>query len=319
MINPEMLSKQLNDTLLHRQYVMRSGTYLSKYLIYKKRDVDAVSLLLRCSEHDLSKLRNLDEFMALASIVDDIGSMSDVTHELTSTQIDAIKLHWKNNSHHPEHYESPNDMSELDIMEMACDCHARSKQYHTDLLEFIRVQQDLRFHFDKEHYDKLMWYARALVVMTKNDDYENAVSKDEDANLEFGLYNTCTLGMLEHFKDDAFEPCYKLDNLIIKKEKNTDFATVVYGIYLYDGTEVGYMSLKCNGAIEYKIFEEYSDNDYEHEAVSKLIEIATMNDIICVVRKENEDSKTFVKSLGFRQDDQTENSIIYRLVKEKEE
>ena len=141
MVNHDALGRQLNDTLLHRQYVMRSGTYLSKYLIYKKRDLDAVSLLLRGYVHDLSKLRNLDEFMALASIVDDIGTMSDVSHELTDRQKEAIKLHWKNNSHHPEYYESSNGMSELDIMEMACDCHARSKQYNTDLLDYIRNNQ----------------------------------------------------------------------------------------------------------------------------------------------------------------------------------
>ena len=62
MINYDALGKQLNDTLLHRQYVMRSGTYLSKYLIDKKRIFDALSLLLRCSVHDLSKLRNVSLF-----------------------------------------------------------------------------------------------------------------------------------------------------------------------------------------------------------------------------------------------------------------
>ena len=68
-------------------------------------------------------------------------------------QQEAIKLHWKRNSHHPEHYDSPNDMSDLDLLEMACDCHARSKQYKTNLIEYIDAQQEIRFHFDREHFE----------------------------------------------------------------------------------------------------------------------------------------------------------------------
>ena len=316
MINADKLSKQLNDTLIHRQYVMRSGTYLAKYLIFKRRDVDAIRLLLRCSEHDLSKLRNLDEFLALASIVDEIDSMTNISHTLTTNQRDAIKLHWQNNSHHPEHYASANDMSDLDLMEMACDCHARSKQYGTDLLEFIRIQQDIRFHFDKEHYDLLANYARALVVMTKVDDYSTAASIKEDAGLKFSLYSS-TLDILNNFYDENFASSYKTDNLVLKKGKNTDFATVEYTICLYDGTEIGHISLKCNGELEYTIFEEYVNTDYLKEAMNKMIEIATIDDLLFITRKEDEEKKGFIKGLGFKKDDETDNSIIFKLKKEK--
>ena len=295
MIDINKLSKQLNDTLIHRQYVMRSGTYLAKYLIYKKRDVDAIRLLLRCSEHDLSKLRNLDEFLALASIVDCIGGMKDISHKLTNDEKDAIKLHWKNNSHHPEHYDSANDMSELDIMEMACDCHARSKQYNTDLLGFIKVQQELRFHFDDHHYNLLLAYAKILTFLTKKDDYSSVVSEKEDADLKFNL-NTNTFDMLVNFSEDKFANNYKTDRLVLKKEKNTDFATIVYEIYLLDGTLIGYISLKCNGILDYIIFEDYKDDSLKEEAINKLVEVATSNGIVVYVRRE-EDKKERIRNL----------------------
>ena len=144
-IDTEKLSAEMKDTLIHRQCVMLSGQYLAGALINMGRSVDAIRLLGRCSVHDISKIQNTEEFMSLASIIDQIVEMQDVSHELSPQQIEAIKLHWKNNSHHPEYYESPNDMTDIDMLEMACDCHARSKQYGTDLLEYIDKQQEIRF------------------------------------------------------------------------------------------------------------------------------------------------------------------------------
>ena len=300
MIDAEKLSKQLNDTLIHRQYVMRSGTYLAKYLMSIGKEIDAIRLVLRCSEHDLSKLRNLDEFLALASIVDNMSGMRDVSHELTNIEKDAIRLHWKNNTHHPEHFASPNDMSELDIMEMACDCHARSKQYKTDLLEFIKAQQMIRFHFDDYKYNLLMFYSRKLTDLTMHDDYSSVVSEKEDADLKIYL-NTKTFDMLTNFGEDKFLSNYKTDRLILKKEKNTDFATIVYEIYLLDGTLVGYMSLKCNGILDYNIFKEYENNGYDEEAINKLVSICSSNNITCYVRRE-EEKKECIRNLVLKKE-----------------
>ena len=116
--------------------------------------------------------------MSLASIVDEIDEMHNVKHKLSDKQRKAIMLHWKRNSHHPEYYDNPNDMSELDLLEMACDCHARSKQYGTSLLEYIDIQQNIRFNFDREHFRKLRSYCVALVELTKNDDYSSLLNPD---------------------------------------------------------------------------------------------------------------------------------------------
>ena len=123
-IDTEKLSKEINDTLVHRQCVMRSGNYLARYLIHMNRSVDAIRLIGRCQIHDMSKITNAEEFMALASIVDTIDELKDISYSPNQEQIEAKSIHWKRNSHHPEYYDSPNDMTDLDLMEMACDCHA---------------------------------------------------------------------------------------------------------------------------------------------------------------------------------------------------
>ena len=183
-IDTDKLSREMNDALIHRACVMRSGQYLARYLIHRNRSVDAIRLIGRCSVHDISKIQNTEEFMSLASIVDDIDSMQNINHVLSEEQTNAIKLHWSRNSHHPEYYDNANDMSDLDLLEMACDCHSRSKQFKTDLLEYINVQQELRFHFDSEHLSRLKAYCKALVELTKDDDYADVLSGDKMLGFE---------------------------------------------------------------------------------------------------------------------------------------
>ena len=89
-IDTEKLSKEMNDALIHRACVMRSGQYLARYLIHRNRSVDAIRLIGRCSVHDISKIQNTEEFMSLASIVDDIDTMQNISHVLSKEQTEAI-------------------------------------------------------------------------------------------------------------------------------------------------------------------------------------------------------------------------------------
>ncbi len=311
------LSKEMNDTLIHRACVMRSGQYLSHFLIHRNRSVDAIRLVGRCSVHDISKIQNTEEFMALASIVDDITDMHDIKHVLSPEQVNAIKLHWKRNSHHPEYYENANDMSDLDLLEMACDCHARSKQYHTDLLEYIRIQQDLRFHFDADHLKKLKSYCIALVTLAKDDDYSDLLSP---SNLLCFDLKDSTMKSLERFEEACYAEYISTDSLFLTRENNPDFASVVYSINLRsDNTEIGYISVKCNGILEYKIYENFRGNGYGHEALSKIIEITDMRDLYIILRKDNNISISTVENLGFKLVEKNDISMTYRyrkLVKE---
>ncbi len=309
-INTERLSKEMNDTLVHRACVMRSGEYLSKYLIHRNRSVDAIRLIGRCSVHDISKIQNTEEFMSLASIVDEIGEMHNVEHQLSDKQKKAIRLHWKRNSHHPEYYDSPNDMSELDLLEMACDCHARSKQYGTSLLEYIDIQQDLRFHFDREHFRKLRAYCVALTELTKNDDY--SVLLHPDQQLRFDLRDS-TIKALERFDEDGYYDYISTDRLFLSKEVNPDFASVVYSINLReDNSEIGYVSMKCNGILEYKIYESFRGNGFGREALEKMIETSNMDEVFIIVKNGDDISRRVVMEIGFKMIESNDMTATFR-------
>lgn len=312
-IDTEKISKEMNDTLVHTECVIRSGTYLANYLAENNRSLDAIILIGRCKVHDISKIQNTEEFMNLASIVDEIGEMHDVEHQLKDHQIEAIKLHWKRNSHHPEYYESPNDMTDMDLLEMACDCHARSKQLKTNLLDYITIQQELRFHFDSEHIKKLYTYCEILVKLTKNDDYSSILNIP--TKVKFDLKDS-TLEMLEHFDDTYFPSQLETERLYLEKEDTPDFASVSYYIYLKETNKrVGEISLKCNAFIEYKIYESYLGNSYASEAIKKIIETSKFKVFKMSVRKENENGIKLATETGFQKAEITENSFVYKLKK----
>ena len=313
-IDTEKLSAEMKDTLTHRQCVMLSGQYLAGALVGMGRSVDAIRLLGRCSVHDISKIQNTEEFMSLASIIDQIHEMQNVAHELSPQQVEAIQLHWRNNSHHPEYYESPNDMTDIDLLEMACDCHARSKQYGTDLLEYVDKQQELRFKFDREHYRRLRYYCSVLVDLTKDDDY-SAIINNASPQMVFELKDS-TLKRLECFDEECYVDTLKTDRLYLIKEDNPDFASVEYTCYLNsDGTEVGQLLLKCNGYIEYKFYENYNSCGYEIEAINKLIEASAMAELYLSIKKENTQGKQMADELGFKQIESNPSGYVYRLKK----
>lgn len=312
-IDANKLSIEINDTLKHRDAVIRSSRYLAQFLIKQNRSLDAMRLIGRCSVHDISKIQNSEEFIALASIVDGMDEMKDVSNKLSHHQVEAIRLHWSRNSHHPEYYENPNDMSDLDLLEMASDCHARSKQYGTSLIDYIEKQQEIRFHFDSEHYKKLRYYCMVLVEMTKNDDYSDIFL--QDLTLQFDIYDT-TMGLLVDFKDEDYPECIRTNRLYLRKIDNPDFASIVYAIYTNkDDKEVGNISLKCNGEIEYTIYKNYDGNDYELEAIEKLVEVSKFNILQMHIRKDNLGAINVVNSVGFNKHETTESSYIYRLEK----
>ena len=296
-VDTEKISKEINDALMHRACVMRSGKYLSSYLIHCNRSVDAIRLLARCSIHDISKIQNTAEFLSLASIIDQIDSMHDVSHVLSTSQQDAIRLHWENNSHHPEHYVNSNDMSDLDIMEMACDCHARSKQLGTNLLEYIETQQKIRFHFDTRHYYMLKRYCTVLVDLTKDDDYSIVLNDNYNIRLDF---KDTTMRMLEQFDDSCYVDSVRTERLYLRKENTADFASVAYSINLMKDSEIiGYITLKFNGHIEYRIYEKYKGYGYAREALRKFLEISNMEKLYFVTRKDDELGIAMLQDLGF--------------------
>lgn len=153
--------KLYRDTIIHKKLVTESCEKLAGYLEEQKIFNHAKALRERAFVHDNSKImEENEEFKALSKIVSteyNIGKLPKFKEE-------AIKLHWKNNCHHPEHYESPLDMSKLDIMEMCCDWHARSIQFGTNLMEYVYNQQENRFHFPDLMFCEIQQYLKMLII-----------------------------------------------------------------------------------------------------------------------------------------------------------
>ena len=154
--------KMFKDTIVHRRFVAQSVEKLARYLEGKGAIRNAKALRQRATVHDISKLICEDELRALSHIINDKSSLQDCNKQLTPIKKDAIELHWKHNTHHPEHFQTPIDMSRIDIMEMCCDWYARSMQYHTNYLEFVQKQQETRFHFPDWMFAEIMHYCQVL-------------------------------------------------------------------------------------------------------------------------------------------------------------
>lgn len=160
MNNEEMLS-QIKDTILHKKLILDSCLLLSEYFFSIGNDEIALNLLKRASTHDISKFQK-KELMSLASIPKNAKAFKNPNTEMSEEERKHIELHWKNNAHHPEHYEDYNDMTEIDMLEMICDWHARSIQFDTNFLEFVTTRQENRFHFNKEQFDYIYKYCVVL-------------------------------------------------------------------------------------------------------------------------------------------------------------
>lgn len=154
--------EHIMDTLTHKQYVLVACSNLIKYLIENNRQDDAIQLAIRCGNHDNSKLSD-EELYLFAKLPLKRDTLKDPNKKLNDNVLNVTKIHWKNNSHHPEHFNDYHQMSEIDIMEMVCDWYARSLEYGTNLLNFVETRQENRFHFDKNFYDKVAFYCKIVL------------------------------------------------------------------------------------------------------------------------------------------------------------
>ena len=154
--------KMFQETIIHKDYVIKSCEKLARYLERTGAINHANKLRERGLVHDNSKITCEDELYALSKIINDKEGLRNPAKKMTPMNEEAIKLHWQNNSHHPEHYKSSTDMTRLDVMEMCCDWHARSIQYGTDFLEFVKERQKNRFHFPDWMFSEIWHYCEVL-------------------------------------------------------------------------------------------------------------------------------------------------------------
>lgn len=154
--------KQLNDIGQHKTYVLKCSTALANYLMENNREQDALNVMKRAFEHDFSKLTD-EEFYGMAKFVNEMQVTTDSNSGSEEKEY-YIDLHRNNNKHHPEYWTNINDMTELDIMELACDWCSRSVQFNTDIIEFLEDVQETRFHFPEGIYNNIKKY---LLIITE--------------------------------------------------------------------------------------------------------------------------------------------------------
>ena len=304
-IDPEKLNKQLKDYFIHRECIRKSCKYLTEYLNQHGRGTEGMTLMSRADVHDISKLRHLNEFLALASISDNIKDMSNQAHELTEEEKRALRIHWQNNPHHAEFHDNPNDMSNSDSNELTCDVHARSKQFgNPSCVGYIEAQQDIRWHFDKDHYRRIYTYGALLDDITQDDDFNDCINQDFDLSLKF---NDKSIANLEKFNIDPFsetdvifENYIMTDRLYLRRNDQTDFVMISYEIHLKEvNTLIGYINIRCDGEVEFKIFTNYRGKAFGAEALVGLLSICQMDYLYTKVRADNESAIKLLRSLGF--------------------
>lgn len=158
----ERMLFQLEDLIEHKRQVLASCKKMAEFLIKEGNYDHAKDLIKRAAYHDNSKLEE-DEFGKFLELKIKDRAFTNAKTILNDYEKERIAVHWKKNPHHPEYYESPEQMTTLDRMEMVCDWHARSRQYGTDLLEFAETRQKNRFHFPEEMFLEIMGYCRILI------------------------------------------------------------------------------------------------------------------------------------------------------------
>ncbi len=308
-IEPKKLTDVLIDTLIHRECVQRSGLYLATELKKLQRGADSTSLICRCQTHDLSKLNNVQEFLALASIVDSIDDLSNIHYEPSPEVKKATHLHQQNNDHHWGYFDDPNDMNSDQATEQVVDCHARSKQFGTEGAAAYLDIQCKKFNLCKANYDRTMRLAELIDELAKDDDYHDILNQKLDVGFNF---DDRMVSCLENFNIDNFTDCVTTDRLLMYQKMNTDFATICYELRLKENNSfIGYIKIKAYGEIDYKIYQNYKEQGFLLEGLIGLLSLCDMNYLYCKIKKSNETAQRCFDLLGFAREELDETTYKY--------
>lgn len=114
----------MDDYNKHTSSVRKIGDILINDTELIERE-NKTPLFYRLINHDLSKVKNFEEFSGYIKMNMELKPVKYGTpeyNEIRKKYDYVIQLHYKNNSHHPEHYENGIDgMSLIDKYEMICD------------------------------------------------------------------------------------------------------------------------------------------------------------------------------------------------------
>ena len=257
-VDRNKLSQTIKDALIHKKYFSLVCVFLLDSLDFS---INKNQLAKNFENHDNSKLENLLEFVALASIIDSRKDMANINNQLLEAQRRMISFHWLSNPHHheyhmivePEDYQLQSGIDVLYLIETACDLQARAVQMQNSALEFLDVQQEMRYHYSKEKFDILKGYLQTLVkamdgviVPQKFDLDDLFVSNDPVVKGLLRLPNI-------DFVDKLTVSCLELE-----KSNMQDFFGVTYIVRDRNTKkEIGEITLYCNNKLYYSVPKEY--------------------------------------------------------------
>lgn len=116
------------------------------------------NLSVRAINHDAPKLTSLEKeaFDRETPLLRELTYGSDEYKAATARLGEALKHHYQNNSHHPEHYDNGiNGMSLLDLMEMLADWKAAVKRHKDgDLAKSLEINRE-RHGISEQLYEVL--------------------------------------------------------------------------------------------------------------------------------------------------------------------
>ena len=308
-LNPENLTNVLKDLLLHRELVQRDGMIFGTDLKEQQRGADSTSLIYRCEIHDLSKLSNLEEFIALSSIYDQINNLSNIHYVPSPEVVKATRLHQQNNDHHWGFFDDPNDMNTDQATEQVVDCHARSVQFGTEGAAAYLDIQCKRVGLTKANYDRTMRIAERMDQLAKGVNYDDILYKERNVGFNF---DDRMVSCLENFNVENFIDCVSTNRMLMFRKPNTDFATICYELRLKENNSmIGYIKIKAYGEIDYKIYQNYKEQGFLAEGLVGLLSICDMNYLYSKIKKTNETAQRCFDMLGFAREELDDSTYKY--------
>ena len=162
-----VLGDFLGDLMAHRNGVYQNILKLT--MLSTIPEELKTELLMRAANHDKSKLENEREkngYIGMHQELLDIDYGTPEYKQVVDRYKYCVELHFKANSHHPEHYENGySDMSIPDKIEMVCDwCAAIKVRDGLSKWKQNIVFNKKKFNIPDDEFEKIMNIARFVIL-----------------------------------------------------------------------------------------------------------------------------------------------------------
>ena len=149
--------KKLGSRMRHIENVQETAKLLADRLADRGEFNLSRRLVQNVLRHDSSKFEGIEwEYL-------DIESSDKENRDKLKM---AVHQHQQSNEHHPEFFTSGiDDMSQVQIAEMVCDWKARSDEFGSSLLDWIKEEASTRYGFSvrSKAYQKIKFFVDLLL------------------------------------------------------------------------------------------------------------------------------------------------------------